>query len=115
MRTISTLSIASVLLSLALPVRAECIFPQAPAAIPDGKSASAAEMLAAMNAFKAYSEQVTAFGGCLDEETKSKATGSAQLMQLKALQKKKHNAAVEDLQARAKRFNEQVLIYKART
>ena len=94
--------------------QAECAFPKAPASIPDGKTASEAEMVAAMNAFKAYNEEVTAFGACLEEETKSKAAGTAQLMQLKTMQTKKHNAAIDELQAKAKLFNEQVRVFKAR-
>lgn len=94
--------------------QAECAFPKAPASIPDGKTASEAEMVAAMNAFKAYNEEVTAFGACLEEETKSKAAGTAQLMQLKTMQTKKHNAAIDELQSKAKLFNEQVRVFKAR-
>ena len=71
-------------------------------------------MLAAMQAFKAYNEEVTAFGACLEEETKSKAAGTAQLMQLKTMQAKKHNAAIDELQTKAKLFNEQVRVFKAR-
>lgn len=94
--------------------QAECAFPKAPASIPDGKTASEAEMVAAMQAFKAYNEEVTAFGACLEEETKSKAAGTAQLMQLKTMQTKKHNAAIDELQTKAKLFNEQVRVFKAR-
>jgi len=67
-----------------------------------------------MKAFKDYNEQVTAFGSCLEQETRSKAAGTAQLMQLKTLQMKKRNAAVDELQVKAKAFNEQVRIFKAR-
>lgn len=94
--------------------QAECAFPKAPATIPDGKTASEAEMIAAMQAFKAYNDEVTSFGACLEEETKSKAAGTAQLMQLKTMQTKKHNAAIDELQAKAKLFNEQVRVFKAR-
>ncbi len=94
--------------------QAECAFPKAPASIPDGKTASEAEMVAAMQAFKAYNDEVNAFGACLEEETKSKAAGTAQLMQLKTMQTKKHNAAIDELQAKAKLFNEQVRVFKAR-
>ncbi|MFC4309317.1 hypothetical protein ACFPN2_09515 [Steroidobacter flavus] len=94
--------------------QAECAFPKAPASIPDGKTASEPEMVAAMQAFKAYNEEVNAFGACLEEETKSKAAGTAQLMQLKTMQTKKHNAAIDELQAKAKLFNEQVRVFKAR-
>lgn len=94
--------------------QAECAFPKAPATIPDGKTASEPEMVAAMQAFKAYNDEVNAFGACLEEETKSKAAGTAQLMQLKTMQTKKHNAAIDELQAKAKLFNEQVRVFKAR-
>jgi hypothetical protein len=106
--------ITAVALSFAFSVHADCAFPKAPAAIPDGKSASEQEMVAAMTAFKAYNEEVTAFGQCLDQETKSKSAGTAQLMQLKTMQTKKLNAAMDELQAKAKQFNEQVRIFKGR-
>jgi hypothetical protein len=93
---------------------ADCTYPKAPSTIPNGATASEQEMVAAMNAFKAYNEEVNQFGSCLDEETKSKAAGTAQLMQLKTMQAKKHNAAVEELQSKAKEFNEQVRVYKSR-
>jgi len=93
---------------------ADCVFPKAPATIPDGKTASEAEMIAAMNAFKTYNDEVNAFGGCLEQETRTKSGGSAQLMQMKTLQSKKLAAAVDELQEKAKLFNEQVRIYKAR-
>jgi hypothetical protein len=102
------------LASFSIAAHAECPYPKAPSVVPDGKTASEAEMLDAMKAFKAYNDEVNAFGSCLDEETKSKAAGTAQLMQLKTLQMKKHNAAVDELQSKAKLFNEQVRIYKAR-
>jgi hypothetical protein len=36
-------------------------------------------------------------------------------MQLKAMQAKKHNAAVDELQEKTRKFNEQVRIFKARS
>ena len=98
----------------AATAQAECAFPKPPASIPDGKTASEPEMVAAMQAFKAYNDEVNSFGACLEEETKSKASGTAQLMQLKTMQTKKHNAAIDELQAKAKLFNEQVRVFKAR-
>ncbi|AMN45960.1 hypothetical protein ACG33_02295 [Steroidobacter denitrificans] len=95
--------------------QAECIYPKAPATIPDGATATEGEMIAAMNAFKTYNNEVTEFGACLEEETKSKAAGTAQLMQMKTMQAKKHNAAIAELQEKAKAFNEQVRIFKAKS
>jgi len=106
--------VAITALGFSLSAHAECPFPKAPATIPDGKTASEAEMLAAMNAFKTYNEQVNAFGGCLDQESHDKSTPTAQLMQLKTMQSRKLNAAVDELKEKAKAFNEQVRIYKSR-
>jgi hypothetical protein len=94
--------------------RAECTFPKSPEAIPDGKTASAEQMTTAMQAFKAYNESVNAFGACLNEDSRQRSTSAAQLMQIKTMQSKKHNAAVAELQEKAKLFNEQVRIFKAR-
>jgi hypothetical protein len=113
-RKLLTLGAVFTLAFGAVTAHAECAFPKAPATIPDGKTASEAEMVSAMQAFKAYNDEVNAFGACLEEETKSKAAGTAQLMQLKTLQAKKHNAAIDELQAKAKLFNEQVRVFKAR-
>jgi hypothetical protein len=110
---IAALGIA--LASFSIAAHAECPYPKAPTVMPDGKTASEAEMIEAMKAFKAYNEEVNSFGACLDQETKTKAAGTAQIMQLKTLQMKKHNAAIDELQAKAKVFNEQVRIYKSRS
>jgi hypothetical protein len=115
MRTIAFVRIVSVIaFAFASGAQADCAFPKAPASIPDGKTASEQDMVAAMSAFKAYNEEVTAFGQCLEQETKDKAAGTAQLMQLKTMQTKKLNAAVDELQTKAKLFNEQVRAFKAR-
>jgi hypothetical protein len=106
---------AAVLLSVgSFAAQADCTYPKAPAAVPNGSTASEAEMISAMTAFKAYNDEVSAFGKCLDQETKDKAAGTAQLMQLKTMQTKKLNAAVAELETKAKEFNEQVRIFKAR-
>ena len=88
---------------------AECTYPKAPATIPDGKTASEPEMVAAMNAFKAYNEDVAAFGKCLDEEV-----SAGQTMAMKTMKSKKIAAAQDELQEKAKLFNEQVRVFKSR-
>ena len=97
-----------------MAAHAECAYPKAPAAVPNGATASEAEMVAAMAAFKTYDAEVKSYGACLEEETKNKAAGTAQLMQLKTMQTKKLNAAVSELEGKAKEFNEQVRAFKAR-
>ena len=99
-------------------VFADCVFPKAPQEIPDGKTASEAVMLSAMTVFKQYNSDVAAYTACLEKETADKVreaggvTGA--ILQIKSLQSKKHNAAVDELQDKAKQFNEQVRLYKAR-
>lgn len=99
---------------LALSAQADCPYPKAPAQIPSGSSATEQEMIAAMQAFKAYNDDVKAFQTCLDTETKEKAAAGGQTMQFKAMQAKKLAAAVEELEQKAKAFNEQVRIFKAK-
>lgn len=99
---------------------AECVYPKAPAGMPDGHTATEAEMLDGMKAVKAYNGEVTAYLNCLDLEMQARidAAGAEapadQIAQIKAIQAKRHNAAVEELEAHAARFNEQVKAYKAR-
>lgn len=100
--------------------QAECVYPKAPSSMPDGKTATEEEMLEGMKAVKTYNGEVTAYLSCLDMEMQSRidAAGAEapadQIAQIKAIQTKRHNAAVEELEAHAARFNEQVRAYKAR-
>jgi hypothetical protein len=93
---------------------ADCPYPKAPASIPNGSSASEPEMVAAMQAFKTYNEEVKAFQACLDGESKEKAASGGQTMQFKSMQAKKLAAAVDELESKAKAFNEQVRIFKSK-
>ena len=100
---------------------AECLYPKAPASIPDGSTATEQEMVDGMKAVKEYNSAVTAYLSCLDMEMQARidAAGAEappdQIAQIKAIQAKRHNAAVEELEAHAARFNEQVKAYKARS
>jgi cytochrome c556 len=109
---LSTIALMS--LTASFSASADCPFPKAPASIPDGKTAAEPEMIAAMQAFKMYNEEVKAFQSCLDEETKQKAASGAGTMTFKTMQSKKLAAAVDELESKAKLFNEQVRIFKAR-
>jgi hypothetical protein len=108
------LTVALALVAGSVSAHADCAYPKAPEARPNGATASEQEMVAAMQAFKNYDAEVKAYGSCLEQETKEKAAGTAQLMQLKTMQTKKLNAAVDELQTKAKEFNEQVRLFKAR-
>lgn len=99
---------------------AECVYPKSPASIPDGKTATEEEMLAGMRAVKEYNTQVTAYLNCLDMQmqTDISAAGAEApqetIDQIKSINAKRHNAAVEELESHAARFNEQVKAYKTR-
>jgi len=111
--------VASVVLTWSVSVSAaDCAYPQAPGAVPDGKTASEAEMIAAMTIFKQYNTDVTAYLACLDTDTadKIREAGNAisAVVQVKSLQSKKHNSVVGELQALSGKFNEQVRNFKSR-
>jgi hypothetical protein len=112
----SLLTVASLMLGTAY---AECTYPRAPTHIPDGKTATQEEMLNAMKAVKEYDAQVTAYLQCLDEEKAARIAAipdatPEQIAQIEAIHVKRYNAAVEELQAHAQRFNEQVKEFKRR-
>jgi hypothetical protein len=115
MKITTLLCTALVSMMFSLSAHADCPFPKAPANVPDGKTAAEPEMIEAMKAFKAYNDEVKAFQGCLDAETKEKAASGAGTMTFKAMQAKKLAAAVDELESKAKEFNEQVRIFKARS
>ena len=113
-RTFLQIAAAPLLSLLALAAHADCPYPKAPAQIPSGSTATEQEMIAAMHAFKAYNDEVAAFQACLDAESKEKAAAGGQTMQFKAMQAKKAAAAVDELEQKAKAFNEQVRIFKSK-
>ena len=69
-------------------------------------------------AVKQFNEDVTAYNACLDMEMASLEQSGQfdanRLMELRAMQAKKNNAAVDEVQAVADQFNEQLRIFKAR-
>lgn len=99
---------------------AECVYPRAPSGIPDGTTATEQQMIDGMKAVREYNTQVTGYLNCLDMEMQSRIDAAGAdappdtIAQIKAIQTKRHNAAVEELEAHAARFNEQVKVYKAR-
>jgi len=97
---------------------ATCIYPRAPERVPDGKTAGYDEMAAAQQAVQKFNEDVNAYNACLDMEMRSLEQSGlydeARLVELRAMQAKKNNAAVDEVQAIADQFNEQLRIFKAR-
>ena len=98
---------------------ADCVYPKAPGNVPDGTTATKDEMIAAMQLFKQYNADLTAYTACLDTETGAKLKEASltpeAMMQVKKMQARKNNAAVEEVRAKAEEFNNQVRIFKARS
>ena len=111
----------ALLAATAAPVYAECPYPQAPTKIPDGATATLQEMVDGQKAVGEYQKSINEYTTCIDKELddaiakggdKLKPDDKKKMQQVEA---QKHNAAVDQLQAVADRFNEQVKVYKART
>ncbi len=97
---------------------AECRMPKAPESIPDGSLAKLEEMLAAQKAVKQFDTDVGAYQTCLENEHNEvmaregdKLSEQQKKERLRILQQKQ-NAAAEEAQALADRFNEQVRVYR---
>lgn len=110
--------VAAFALAASFAAQADCNFPKAPDAIPDGKTASEAEMITAMTNFKQFNNDVNAYLTCLEKETADKISSAggatSSVVQIKSMQSKKHNAALADLKEITGKFNEQVRVFKAR-
>jgi hypothetical protein len=99
---------------------ADCTYPKAPTGLPDGATATQDQMVEGMQTIKEYNNQVTTYLNCLETEMNARIEAAGpdapadQIEQIKAIHTKRHNAAVEELESNASRFNEQVKVYKAR-
>lgn len=105
---------------LAPAAYADCTYPQAPTQLPDGSTATLAEMLAAQKVVKSYNEEMTAYLSCIKLERDSRVAQAGdkltkqQKQEMEAIEIQKNNAAVDQLHSVADRFNAQVKIFKAR-
>jgi hypothetical protein len=107
---------AAALLTASVGAHAECVYPKSPDAAPNGSTATEPEMLAGREALMKYQTEVNAYLECLDKEAQARIAeagdNAEQVKQIKAMAGKKHNAAVEELSARAGEFNQQLRAYK---
>jgi hypothetical protein len=100
---------------------ADCPYPKAPDAVPDGKTATEEQMVKAMHELKDYNAAMTTYLECVDKQAEqgvAAATGPEapkEIAQIKSIQNQKHNAAVDELTQHANAFNEQVHVFKARS
>jgi hypothetical protein len=100
---------------------ADCPYPAAPDKVPDGASATMQEMLAGQKAVGEYNKAISDYNACIDKELGDAiAKGGDKLKpeqkaDMQRIANQKHNAAIDQLQSVADRFNEQVKIYKAKS
>jgi hypothetical protein len=108
------------LAALAGPVYADCTYPPPPAKLPDGNSATMEEMLEGKKAVTQYNKDINAYVACIKLEHETAVTNAGdkltpqQKADMEKMEVQKNNAAVDQLQSIADRFNEQVRLYKAK-
>jgi hypothetical protein len=108
------------LAALAGPVYADCTYPPPPAKLPDGNNATMEEMLDGKKAVTQYNKDINAYVACIKLEHESAVTNAGdkltpqQKADMEKMEVQKNNAAVDQLQTIADRFNEQVRLYKAK-
>ncbi len=93
--------------------------PQAPAATPDGNTATKEQMIAAAQDFKRYNGEMNSYLDCLKLEMDAAAPKdpkkpTAEEKKQSEILVQKNNAAVDELQAVVGHFNEQLKLYKAK-
>lgn len=110
-------------LGTALSAQADCTYPRAPEAPPDGNTATKDQMIAAKHEFDRYNGEMNSYLDCLKLEIDAAAPKDPTKLtpdekkKADAQQKilvQKNNAAVDELQAVVGRFNEQLKIFKAK-
>lgn len=122
-KVMKALSALTALAALAGPVYADCSYPPPPTKIPDGNTATMEEMIEAKKAVTQYNKDINAYVACIKLEHESaiskvgdKPTPEQKedMKRMQEMEVQKNNAAVDQLQSIADRFNEQVRIYKAK-
>ena len=106
-------------LGTAAAARADCTYPRAPDAPPDGNTATKDQMIAAKHDFDRYNGEMNSYLDCLKLEMdaaspKDPKKPTADEKKQEAILVQKNNAAVDELRAVVGRFNEQLKIYKAK-
>jgi hypothetical protein len=104
-------------ISFIAPVALACDYPKR-ANLPNGSTASKEDMLAGQRSVKAYMATMEEYLACIDEKKKNTDaelidSSDEERARREAANNKKYNAAVEEMELTAARFNEEVRAYKA--
>jgi len=122
MKHLIRVSLAAVLLTSGVTAQAACVYPQAPKNIPNGATATKEQMLEAQAKVKEYSSAVQdTYLPCLDTELAEQVAAldpadperAQKELALKSMQAKKHNAALDELNALAAQWSEEIKDFNA--
>jgi len=103
----------------ARPSASTCTEPVGTPFIPDGRTAALREMIAAHKKIRETNDLYTAYIACIDEQLNetlrlNDTLTPDQKTKMQRAEALKHNAAVDQMQSIADRFNQQVQVFKAR-
>ena len=117
MNRLLSLAIASLLFSA--PLALACEYPQR-VKVPNGATATKDEMISGQRAVKDYMASMDEYLACIEQEEKDTLESMSEITEEErevrsAALIKKHNAAVEEMELVAARFNEEVRAYKAKS
>ncbi len=105
--------------SLSSTAWAACTYPSAPGKLPDGSTATRDDMLAGKKLVEKYNADMNTYLACIKDEydtsTKAASLTEEQKQQMAARYTAKNDAAVDELQGVASRFNEQLRVFKAKS
>jgi hypothetical protein len=79
--------------------------------LPDGKTSTEQQLLAAQKEVKAYMAAMNEYLACVDGEAEAKGEDAPE--QFKAMMVTRHNTAVTEMETVAAAFNDQVKAFKA--
>ena len=117
----TSLVVLPLMFALGASAEAACIYTQAPQELPNGGKASKEEMLAAQGEVKQYSKTVQeVYLACLEQDKNDAIAAldstdpeyATKKANLESIQAKKHNAALDELQALAARWNGEIKAFK---
>jgi hypothetical protein len=117
-------ALVTLLLAGGATAHAACVYPQAPQDFPNGATANKEQMLAAQGAIKEYSKAVQeTYLPCLEQEKSASLAAldpndpeyAQKKASIEAMQAKKHNAALDELQAVAGRWSEEIKAFNAQS
>jgi hypothetical protein len=121
------IAIASTAVLSAGTAYADCSYPTPPDHIPDGNTATLQEMVEAQKAVKEYDKAINAYVACIQLERndavgkiakpgeKPTADQKKAMDDMERVEVQKHNAAIDQLQSVADRFNVQVKVFKSKS